>query len=426
VRVVLPDAGPGDGGAADDGAAGSAAGGAAGGASGGGVAGAPVPDAAAGGAFTPAAHPDLPQVGSLGGPVLAAPKVRPIVFADDASAMDIAAFMQELAHTPYWGATTSEYGVGPLTVLPTVMVPYGAPGMMTDAAVQAMIVGNTSGANPAWGPADPNVVYLFVIPEGATVNIGQDTCCDDFGGYHGEVASGSVIVPYAVGCSCPGFFGTTVRSLDERTTAISHELVEAATDPFPMSDPAYQLEDRADVIWTVISGGEVGDMCAFNDDAYYVPSGSRYMVQRTWSNAAARQMQNPCVPYATAAPYFNSFPALDTVSFGPDKYVTRGVEIPIGVTRTIDVSLSSGGPTKGAWTVSAVDYDYWVRGLPAKLAMSLDSSEGRNGDKLHLTITPKAPDPDLGAEAFILISHYGTVRDPDYQTNLTIGLVVNQ
>ena len=44
---------------------------------------------------------------------------------------------------------------------------------------------------------------------------------------------------------------------------------------------------------------------------------------------------------------------------------------------------------------------------------------------LHLTVAPERPDPDLGAELFIIISHYGSVRDPDYQTNLTMGIVIN-
>jgi hypothetical protein len=147
-------------------------------------------------------------------------------------------------------------------------------------------------------------------------------------------------------------------------------------------------------------------------------------VQRTWSNAAAKKVQNPCVPYATTAPYFNSFPALDTIMDGPN-YVTRGLNIPIGQSRTIDVNLYSTAATKGTWTVSAFDYDYWFRGLPANLALTLDKTEGSNGDRLHLTVSPKTMDPDLQAEVFILLSHYGTVRDPDYQTNLTLSLVTN-
>jgi hypothetical protein len=431
VRVVGPgvDGGGGVGGGAGGrtgtgGAAGSGTG--TGGAAGaGGAAGSPV-DAGPEVSFTPAAHPDLPQVGTAGGPVLLTPKVRPIIYADDVGSADIQAFLQELAHTSYWTTVTGEYGVGALTVLSPIMLATTAPQATTDAVLQSQLVDGLSGSNPAYGAADPSVIYLYVIPSGATVNIKTSTCCEDFGGYHAEVTSGAVTVPYAVACACPGFLGATVSPLDERTTAISHELVEAATDPFPFSNPAYGIEDHADIVWTVINGGgEVGDMCAFNDDTFFVPPGSTYMVQRSWSNAAAKKMQNPCVPHPNTAPYFNSFPALDMIAYTTDKFLTRGLQIPVGQSRTIDVNLYSNAPTKRPWTVTAYDYDSWFYGLQPNLKLSLDRSSGQNGDTLHLTVTPTSIDPNLAGEVFILYSQYGTVRDPDYETNLTVSLVVN-
>ena len=41
---------------------------------------------------------------------------------------------------------------------------------------------------------------------------------------------------------------------------MSHELVEAATDPFPASDPAFYGADQANLVWTLTTGGEVADM----------------------------------------------------------------------------------------------------------------------------------------------------------------------
>jgi hypothetical protein len=52
----------------------------------------------------------------------------------------------------------------------------------------------------------------------------------------------------------------------------------------------------------------------------------------------------------------------------------------------------SSAATKGSWTVNAFDYDYYFRGASPNLTLSLDKSEGRNGDTLHLTITPKSAD----------------------------------
>jgi hypothetical protein len=294
---------------------------------------------------------------------------------------------------------------------------------MTDAALRAELATNTSGANPVWGAADPNVIYLFVIPGGSTVVNGKATCCDEFGGYHDEVSSGTVTIPYAVGCTCPGFLGFTFTGLQVRTAAISHELVETATDPFPFSNPGYQSVDRADIIWESVTGGELTDMCAINDDGYYVPPGSKYMVARSWSNAAAKKVQNPCVPHTTTAPYFNSFPIMENIPIVNATYQTRGVNIPIGQSKTIEIKLFSTAATKNTWAVSAVDWDSWFFGTAPSLGLMLDNSEGRNGDTMHLTITPKRS--DLGFEAFIIISHYGSLRDPDYQTNMAMGIVTN-
>src|SRR5262249_49883719 len=156
-------------------------------------------------------------------------------------------------------------------VLPPIVINTASPVETTDATLRAQLTTNTSGNNPVWGFADPNIIYLFVIPDGATVKDGQSSCCDDFGGYHDEVISGGTIVPYSAVCACPGFLGFAVSGLQVRTTAISHELVETATDPFPFSNPAYQYVDRSNIMWAAVTGGELADMCAFNDDAYYVP-----------------------------------------------------------------------------------------------------------------------------------------------------------
>src|SRR5262245_56356649 len=78
------------------------------------------PDAAS--QFVEAPHGNAPQLTSLGGSVLATPKVRAIFFAND-SAMQATVddFLHQLAASPYWTTTGMEYGVGPLTVAPTIV-----------------------------------------------------------------------------------------------------------------------------------------------------------------------------------------------------------------------------------------------------------------------------------------------------------------
>ena len=378
--------------------------------------------------FTPATHPALPQVITFGGPVLAAPKVQPIAYKSDTGITDMEAFLQELTTSTFWSQTTSEYGVGPLTVLPTIYLTEPPPATINNATVTQGIITNTSGANPAWGAADGNTVYLWLVPPGQIISDPGNVGCTDFDGFHDEVKVGAISVPYAVGCSCPGFDGKGVTDIQERTVAVSHELVEAATNPLPNSNTAYGQEDNANIVWTIVSGGELADMCEFNQDSYAVPTGSKYMIQRSWSNKAAKASQNPCRPLVTTQPYFNSYPVLPdmvSVSGGGTTITTPGVKIPVGTSKVVDVNLFSEAATTGPWTVSAYDYNYFTTGANARMTFAFDKTTGVNGDVLHLTITVKSVDPQLNVEPFIIFSDLGKPGDASFQENIWMGTVAN-
>jgi hypothetical protein len=373
------------------------------------------------------ARPNLPQVVTLGGPGLTNPKVLPIVYSTDSAANDLLAFLQELASTSYWGETTSEYGVGPLTVLPAVTLTSAPPPTVTDAALEAALADNTTGANPSWGAADSNTIYLFVLPAGSIEKDGEGACCTDYDGYHYEATAGGLNVPYAVSCACPMFDGPGVTDLQERTIDMSHELVESATDPFPDTASAYTQEDDADIVWTLVTDGEVADMCEFNDDANVIPPGSTYMVQRTWSNAAAQRFDNPCVPVVTTTPYLNSFPQLGTISYSNSygTVTTQGLDVQLGASRTIDLTLVSASPVGAPWTVNAYDYDDVIVGAAPGTSLQQDATSGGDGSTLHLTITPQTQDSMIGGEAFIIWSDFGSPGDPDFESQLSMGLITN-
>ena len=378
----------------------------------------------------------LPQVVNVGGPVLSAPKILPILYSSDPNGSDVLAFLQELSTTDYWNQTTSEYGVGALTVLPAITLTTPPPAKITDAMLESMLADNTSGSAPAWGAADASTIYLFVLPPGAIQSDAEGACCTNYDGYHYEaqVETGTgtgatqVTVPYALSCACSGFDGPGVTDLQERTVDMSHELVEAATDPFPDSNPAYTQEDVADIVWTLVTDGEVADMCEFNDDANVVPPGSTYMVQRTWSNAAAARFQNPCVPVVTTTPYLNSFPQLATVMYndGVDApFATQGVQIPLGQTKTINVSLKSAGALSHSWTVDTFDYNAAIVGGAAETTIRPAKTSGGDGDMVQLAISPTVEDAYLRGEAFIIWSDYGNPGDPDFESQVNMGLITN-
>ncbi len=378
---------------------------------------------------TTVAHAALPQVVDLGGTVLTAPKVQLIAYAEDPTAPDIVAMLAELTKTTTWSTQTGEYGVGPLTVLPAIQIAGTPPATLDDSTgtvspFEQTLVTNTTGANPPWGAADPSTIYLFLLPLGTNVTSGGGNCCSSYLGYHYAVTAGAVSIPYAVACDCPSYQGDPITVLQGVTTTVSHELVEGATDPLPFSNPAYTQEDDSDIMWTFATGGELADMCQYNFDSNYLPPGSTYMIQRTWSNAAAAAGTNPCVPVPATGPFFESMAVLpDTITIGSaatnGTLSSKGVLIPLGMSRTIDVQLYSAAATSGPWTVKAYDLAAYLGTSAAESTVSLDKTSGSNGDVLHLTITPKTADATWGGEGFVLES------DLNGQQNITIGAVAN-
>lgn len=372
--------------------------------------------AGSGGGFMTAAHPALPQVVNFGGSVIEAPRVQAIVYASDPHAADIDGFLAELSSSAYWAQTTAEYGVGALTILPTILRPEAAPAMLEDTDLTAALLANTAGPSPAWGAADGQTIYLFVMPEGSIVEAGG-ACCLGYDGFHDETKVGSVKVAYGVVCSCPGLDGPGVDDVQQVTVAMSHEIIEAATDPFPFTSPAYAQTDDSSIIWTLLLGGEVADMCQFDVDSFVIPAGSKYMVQKSWSNAAAKAGTDPCVPATPGAPFFAAAPVLpDLLKIVGVPFKTSGVKLAKGQSKTIDVQLFSDLPTKGEFQVTAHDFNEYLGGTP-NLTLTLDRPSGQNGDVLKLTITMNAIDGKLGVDAFILQS----ALDGEY--SLALGAV---
>jgi hypothetical protein len=370
--------------------------------------------------FVVGAHPKAPQVVNLGGPVLKTPKLIAITYDEDVNQGEIDKFATELAASSYWAATTSEYGVGPLTIGAPIHITTPAPKTITDAAFTQQLKTNLSGANPAWGKADANAVYTFVLPEGSTIDSGGVCCDGGYDAYHDELAVAGTTVAYSVVCTCPGFDGPGINTLGSVTTALSHETIEAVTDPFVQSKPAFGATADADIGWSQVTEGELADMCEFDADQYLTPADMHYLVQRSWSNAAAAAGKDPCVlPSIPADVYFNSAPVMtDTVNadwyFGTVK--ATGVKIPIGQTKTIDVQLWSDAPTSGPWQVAAYDYGEAYNGKP-NLKLTFDKTSGNNGDVLKLTIQVLQADPDFASEPFYLESTLGNA------SNIWMGVV---
>jgi hypothetical protein len=340
--------------------------------------------------------------------VLANPKLMSISFSNDTASVVTAldSFVGTVGNTSYWTATTSEYGVGVPTVATPVHLAEAAPTNITDNGVQSWLKAKIA-AN-AFGAATSSTLYVIFYPSSTTIDYHGLISCQSFGGYHGSVTlPGNMPVAYAVVPRCTSFGGMT--QMQTTTTSTSHEIIEAVTDPYTESDPAYQHVDLDHIIWEMMLIGEVGDLCAQDPEADYTPAGYSFMVQRTWSNKAAAAGKDPCQPSLPNDVYFNSVPVMnDSVPFlfqgQQTGLTTKGVHIPLNTSKTIDVNLFSEGPTGGPWNVFAQP------ATQGTLNFSWNKSSGSNGDVLHLTITALAHEQSTGGAAFFIISQRGNTQ----------------
>jgi hypothetical protein len=401
----------------------------------------------------PAPHAPPPQAIDYGGPVLTAPQVVPIFFQDDALQGQIETFLKELATSTYWPGVTTEYGVGPLSIAPSIVVTDAPPTAITDAQIELWLANYLNGTNPSWPPVARNNIYMVFFPESTTITL--DTfgmSCTGFGGYHyeGEVfaeadggtrdggdggvggggdggpdgsldaaatdaeagGAGGSPFTYAVIPRCAMFGGFT--GIDTVTSAISHETVEASTDPLNRTHTAYAGVDTDHTVWEISPGGEVADLCAFEPQSFQRLVGDS-LVQRIWSNKEAAAGHDPCVPAVPVTPspvYFNASPDLTatvTLTYDKTPYTTLGVKIPVGQSATLTLRFFSTEPTD-SWTVYLEDTSSAFGGMPL-LQFTPDTVKGSNGDVVTVKATAVAAGPYGGAE-MVLVSY----RPPDETT----------
>ena len=332
------------------------------------------------GPFANAFDGNAPQLVNMGGGVLATPKVQPIFFANDATMQaSVEQFLGQVAGSDYWATTTGEYGVGPLTVQPTIVLADTPP--TTDDALQALLAGKFDGTHAEFGAApDQSTIYAVFLPDGVTMSFPDGSqSCVDFGAYHDEAHTAAKQgIVYSLTPRC---HGQGDSDLDEVTISTSHELIEAATDPFVEDTGGFGDADPDHYVWAYTPGAETGDFCEYLPGAYDKLVGD-FMVQRTWSNAAATAGKDPCVP-ALATPYFGAEPMFteSTMIEGlTGTMTTKAAVVAVGESKTIDVVLYSDQPT-AAFTVDAQELSQ-----SPELALSWDKTTGKNGDHLKLTI----------------------------------------
>jgi hypothetical protein len=393
----------------------------------------------------PAPHPALPQlVNNANGKVLTSPTVYLVFYPGytPASVTALQDFAQKMVASSFWSTTTHEYGVGALAYGGTITLTGQTPPVnIASTDIQTWVAGQIQ--QGTFGTPDPQAIYTLVYPQGTTITqpnpvstlLQSPQSCVDFGGYHDNTtatADGGTAGSFAY-----AVIPTCTTSVDDLTAVISHEWVEASTDPFLTSGGTFTLSggpnaafysaDKDHLVWDLLGGGEAGDLCEPESPAVYItPSDIGYTVQRTWSNLQAQGSHDPCAPDIAGA-FFDAAPVLtETVTFSSSitgTITSQGITIPVGQSKTIEVDLFSDGDPGGPWTVTADDvlYKYYGSyGIPQSLSFAWDRTQGLNGEKLHLTVTVTSASIIAGAHAFEITSSNGT------RQAVWPGLVVEQ
>ncbi len=252
------------------------------------------------GPFVVGAQEPYPTVPWNGGSVLGQPNLVTITYDTDLNASTREAFDDWVLTSQWYQGWSGEYGVGPGTHIAKVHWSGSPPAQLDETTVGSMLLDAVTDGGLPWSP-DGGTLYALYLPTGPTLTFFCRQVCDpvgtDFvGGYHWEAQRNGVQISYAVVPTCSG--GGNTESQGQVEFSASHEIAEAATDPFPGSSPAYAFYDSTSP-WAAL-GGEVGDLCA----GEAIDEGGHHL-QRVWSNNSAADGGAPCVP-AFQEPYYSA------------------------------------------------------------------------------------------------------------------------
>jgi hypothetical protein len=251
--------------------------------------------------FVPAPHQPYPLVTDHGGPVVKNIELVSVYFEDDPLRNDLEGFNTWIVASDYWSQVGAEYGVQAGTHKSAV--PFAKPASpISDVQIGSWIDARV--ADGSLPKPSANTVFALYYQAETRITAGASSSCTGFAGIH-EVASiaNSVFtgtVPFIIVPRCsfePG------DELMIATNAASHELFEAATDPFPLTNPAWLMDNGVGPLeaWQMLTGSETADLC--ENQFYDVIDG--FTVQDMWSNSAAQAGNNPCQPSDPKHPFFS-------------------------------------------------------------------------------------------------------------------------
>ena len=391
----------------------------------------------------PAFPPDFGQLVQAG-PGMSAPVIVAITWDSDASQASFDTFADTVGGTAYWKAASSEYGVGPATsgTVNHVHMSTAAPAKVQDSDLQAMVTAGVTATTNPWPKPTTNTIYAFFLPPSTSVQTQDpsnpqgglvDACTAGIGGYHDQIANASLTAAYAVVPSCT--FGGQNSAAQQTTMSMSHELLEAATDPAPGQGLTGFDNEHFAFDYFQVFQSENGDACEFFKESFFedketTPAAFDYWVQSTWSNKSGKAGHNPCAPVPANEAYFNVTPLAPegvnvylppqlTGSSSATTQATHGFKVANGETKSFMVGFYSDAATSGPWTISVVAATNPIlqsqdplstQYNPAKITASLDKTSGQNGEKAQVTVNVSSTGTLLKGELVTIVSSLNGVK----------------
>ena len=158
-----------------------------------------------------------------------------------------------------------------------------------------------------------NRIYVVFLPKGTTINDSGRKSCVDYTAFHFQIPSRALVgLP-----TIPGTQGRPLNlaiiptdcfsSVGEMMAAVTHEVVEAASDPLPLvhwideststRDGHFDFND----IETLLTKGEISDICNGSSVTFTAPDGTPVSVADYWSNHDNQCVSLDVVPPTTTA-----------------------------------------------------------------------------------------------------------------------------
>lgn len=322
----------------------------------------------------------LPRITDRVGPFIAQPRITTVTFKNDEAAhvARVDAFAETITKTAWWREVARSYcragacigeGSGSRVHLDELM-----PAEATPEDLEARLVKHVKSLRP--GTVDPaRDLFVFVLPKGVRLQEkgGGKPFCEPGAprAYHRTAFVAENAFAYAVVPRC--------ADVDRQLASMSHEILEATTNPDP-AQRGFAFVGDVRISGFGFAGLEPVDPCGLvtMDDHTVFEAG--FPLHRAWSNRAAAEGRDPCVPARVDRPYALLVPRADAVRLKS-----------VGDTTTIVVDGSSAQVT-GPWTISAFDLT-GAHDNESYVEVSFDRANVKRGESATLRVTSKKAAP---------------------------------